>query len=308
MNTPSFLKHGSANPFSIALAMFVIYVVWGSTFVGIAFVVEEIPPFTVTGFRFVLGGLLLAFIILVSRGFRALFPNFKQCLNAALTGILLVGLASPLIAVSEQYIDSGLVALIVSITPVIVVLIRVIIGERPNWKTWLGVGFGTFGVLILIDPEGQAGWYALIAVLNPVIWSIGSFLVKAVDTPKDSLTTAAWQTFVGGWFAVLVGVFMGEQTSLMFQAEKTSTWIAFFYISIMAALAYTAYFYLLSNVPISLVAIHAFINPVVAVLLGIWLRDEQITLSILVGGLVVIVGVALVVLGEKPKELLEPKL
>ena len=308
MNTPSFLKHGSANPFSIALAMFVIYVVWGSTFVGIAFVVEEIPPFTVTGFRFVLGGLLLAFIILVSRGYRALFPNFKQCRNAALTGILLVGLASPLIAVSEQYIDSGLVALIVSITPVIVVLIRVIIGERPNWKTWVGVGFGTFGVLILIDPEGQAGWYALIAVLNPVIWSIGSFLVKAVDTPKDSLTTAAWQTFVGGWFAVLVGVFMGEQTSLMFQAEKTSTWIAFFYISIMAALAYTAYFFLLSNVPISLVAIHAFINPVVAVLLGIWLRDEQITLSILVGGLVVIVGVALVVLGEKPKELLEPKL
>jgi drug/metabolite transporter (DMT)-like permease len=308
MHTPTFLKHGSANPFYIALAMFVVYVVWGSTFVGIAFVVEEIPPFTVTGFRFVLGGLLLAFIILVSRGYRALFPNFKQCRNAALTGILLVGLASPLIAVSEQYIDSGLVALIVSITPVIVVLIRVIIGERPNWKTWLGVGFGTFGVLILIDPEGQAGWYALIAVLNPVIWSIGSFLVKAVDTPKDSLTTAAWQTFVGGWFAVLFGVFMGEQTSLMFQAEKTSTWIAFFYISIMAALAYTAYFYLLSNVPISLVAIHAFINPVIAVLLGVWLRDEQITLSILVGGLVVIAGVALVVLGEKPKELLEPKL
>jgi drug/metabolite transporter (DMT)-like permease len=308
MHTPTFLKHGSANPFYIALAMFVVYVVWGSTFVGIAFVVEEIPPFTVTGFRFVLGGLLLAFIILVSRGYRALFPNFKQCRNAALTGILLVGLASPLIAVSEQYIDSGLVALIVSITPVIVVLIRVIIGERPNWKTWLGVGFGTFGVLILIDPEGQAGWYALIAVLNPVIWSIGSFLVKAVDTPKDSLTTAAWQTFVGGWFAVLFGVFMGEQTSLMFQAEKTSTWIAFFYISIMAALAYTAYFYLLSNVPISLVAIHAFINPVIAVLLGVWLRDEQITLSILVGGLVVIAGVALVVLGEKPKELLEPEL
>jgi drug/metabolite transporter (DMT)-like permease len=308
MHTPTFLKHGSANPFYIALAMFVVYVVWGSTFVGIAFVVEEIPPFTVTGFRFVLGGLLLAFIILVSRGYRALFPNFKQCRNAALTGILLVGLASPLIAVSEQYIDSGLVALIVSITPVIVVLIRVIIGERPNWKTWLGVGFGTFGVLILIDPEGQAGWYALIAVLNPVIWSIGSFLVKAVDTPKDSLTTAAWQTFVGGWFAVLFGVFMGEQTSLMFQAEKTSTWIAFFYISIMAALAYTAYFYLLSNVPISLVAIHAFINPVIAVLLGVWLRDEQITLSILFGGLVVIAGVALVVLGEKPKELLEPEL
>ncbi len=308
MHTPTFLKHGAANPFYIALAMFVVYVVWGSTFVGIAFVVEEIPPFTVTGFRFVLGGLLLAFIILVSRGYRALFPNFKQCRNAALTGILLVGLASPLIAVSEQYIDSGLVALIVSITPVIVVLIRVIIGERPNWKTWLGVGFGTFGVLILIDPEGQAGWYALIAVLNPVIWSIGSFLVKAVDTPKDSLTTAAWQTFVGGWFAVLFGVFMGEQTSLMFQAEKTSTWIAFFYISIMAALAYTAYFYLLSNVPISLVAIHAFINPVIAVLLGVWLRDEQITLSILFGGLVVIAGVALVVLGEKPKELLEPEL
>jgi drug/metabolite transporter (DMT)-like permease len=308
MNTPSFLKHGSANPFFIALAMFVVYVVWGSTFVGIAFVVEEIPPFTVTGFRFVLAGILLAFIILISRGIKSLFPSFRQCRNAALTGILLVGLASPLIAVSEQYIDSGLVALIVSITPVIVVLIRVIIGERPNWKTWLGVGFGTFGVLILIDPEGQAGWYALIAVLNPVIWSIGSFIVKAVETPKDSMTTAAWQTFVGGWFAVLFGVLMGEQTSLMFKAEKTSTWIAFFYISIMAALAYSAYAYLLANAPISLVATHAFVNPIVAVLLGVWLRNEQINLSILVGGFVVVIGVALVVLGEKPRDLLEPEL
>ncbi len=308
MNTPSFLKQGSANPIGIAFALFVVYVVWGSTFVGIAYVVEEIPPFTATGFRFIVAGLLVSIIVLISKGFKALFPNFKQVINAALTGILLVGLASPLIAVSSQFVDSGLIALIVSITPVIVVLIRVIIGERPNWKTWLGVGFGTFGVLILIDPEGQAGWYALIAVLNPVIWSIGSFLVKAIDTPKDSLTTAAWQTFVGGGFAVLFGFMMGEKTLLFFAAEKTSTWVAFFYISCMAALAYSAYAYLLTHAPISLVATHAFINPIVAVLLGNWLRDEVITLPLIVGGLVVVVGVALVVLGERPKELLEPEL
>lgn len=308
MNTPSFLKQGSANPVHIAIALFVVYVVWGSTFVGIAYVVEEIPPFTLTGFRFILAGVLVSVIVLITKGFKSLFPNFKQCRNAALTGILLVGLASPLIAVSEQYLDSGLVALIVSITPVIVVLIRVTIGERPNWKTWLGVGFGTFGVLILIDPEGQAGWYALIAILNPVIWSIGSFLVKAVDTPKDSLTTAAWQTFVGGCSAILFGVLLGERTGLFFEAEKTSTWIAFFYISIMAAMAYSAYAYLLDNAPISLIATHAFINPIVAVLLGMWLRNEQFNLTVLLGGLVVVVGVALVVLGERPKEFLEPKL
>ena len=308
MNTPSFLKQGSANPVSIAFALFVVYVVWGSTFVGIAYAVEEMPPYTLTGFRFLLAGLLISVIVLISKGFRSLFPSFRQCRNAALTGILLVGLASPLVAVSEQYIDSGLVALIVSITPVVVVLIRVIIGERPNWKTWLGVGFGTFGVLILIDPEGQAGWYALIAVLNPIIWSIGSFLVKAVDTPKGSLTTAAWQTFVGGWAAILFGILLGENTELFFKAEKTSTWIAFFYISIMAALAYSAYAYLLDNAPISLVGTHAFINPIVAVLLGIWLRGEQFSLTVLLGGLVVVVGVALVVLGERPKELLEPEL
>ena len=308
MNTPSFLKQGSANPIYIAIALFVVYVVWGSTFVGIAFVVEEIPPFTATGFRFMVAGLLVSIIVLLSKGINGLFPSFRKVRNAGLTGILLVGLASPLIAVSAQFVDSGLIALIVSITPVIVVLIRVIIGERPNWKTWLGVGFGTFGVLILIDPEGQAGWYALIAVLNPVIWSIGSFLVKAIETPEDSLTTAAWQTFVGGGFAVLFGFLMGEKTSLFLTAEKTSTWVAFFYISIMAAMAYSAYAYLLDNAPISLVATHAFINPVVAVLLGNWLRDEQITLPILFGGLVVVIGVALVVLGETPNELLEPEL
>ena len=225
MNTPSFLKQGSANPVSIAFALFVVYVVWGSTFVGIAYAVEEMPPYTLTGFRFILAGLLISVI-----------------------------------------------------------------------------------VLILIDPKGQAGWYALIAVLNPIIWSIGSFLVKAVDTPKGSLTTAAWQTFVGGWAAILFGVLLGENTALFFEAEKTSTWIAFFYISIMAAMAYSAYAYLLDNAPISLIATHAFINPIVAVLLGTWLRGEQFSLAVLLGGLVVVVGVALVVLGERPKELLEPEL
>jgi len=300
------LPHSNASAFSIAISLAIIYFVWASTYVGIAFMVEEIPPHTGSGFRFVTAGLLISTLLLITKGPKYLFVNKTQVRNAMFIGFILIGLATPLIAVASQYIGSGLIALLVAMTPVFVAILRFIFGDKPNWKTLIGISIGITGVAILVKPTPGQGWYTLIPIASTVIWAIGSFWAQKIELPKSALTTAAWQTLFGGLCAIGVGALRGEDTSLFFQARELETWIAFFYISIMGAIAYSAYAFLLDNAPISLVATYAFVNPVVAVFLGAILRNELITVTILTGGFVVVIGIALVVLGETKKEIVNP--
>jgi drug/metabolite transporter (DMT)-like permease len=300
------LPHSNASAISIAVSLGIIYFVWASTYVGIAFMVEEIPPHTGSGFRFVTAGLLISTLILLTKGPKHLFVDKKQVRNAMLIGFILIGLATPLIAVASQYIGSGLIALLVAMTPVCVAILRFIFGDKPNWKTVLGISIGIIGVAILVRPTPGQGWYTLIPIASTVLWAIGSFWAQKIELPKSALTTAAWQTLFGGTCAIGVGFLRGEETLLFFQARELETWVAFFYISIMGAIAYSAYAFLLDNAPISLVATYAFVNPVVAVFLGAVLRNELITFTIFVGGFIVVLGIALTVLGETKKEIVNP--
>ena len=306
MKSKFVLPHSNASAFSIAISLAIIYFVWASTYVGIAFMVEEIPPHTGSGFRFVTAGLLISTLLLITKGPKHLFVNKTQVRNAMFIGFILIGLATPLIAVASQNIGSGLIALLVAMTPVCVAILRFIFGDKPNWKTLIGISIGITGVAILVKPTPGQGWYTLIPIASTVIWAIGSFWAQKIELPKSALTTAAWQTLFGGLCAIGVGALRGEDTFLFFQARELETWIAFFYISIMGAIAYSAYAFLLDNAPISLVATYAFVNPVVAVFLGAILRNELITVTILTGGFVVVIGIALVVLGETKKEIVNP--
>ena len=306
MKSKLVLPHSNASAISIAVSLGIIYFVWASTYVGIAFMVEEIPPHTGSGFRFVTAGLLISTLILLTKGPKHLFVDKKQVRNAMFIGFILIGLATPLIAVASQYIGSGLIALLVAMTPVCVAILRFVFGDKPNWKTVLGISIGIIGVAILVKPTPGQGWYTLIPIASTVLWAIGSFWAQKIELPKSALTTAAWQTLFGGTCAIGVGFFRGEETLLFFQARELETWIAFFYISIMGAIAYSAYAFLLDNAPISLVATYAFVNPVVAVFLGAVLRNELITFTILTGGFIVVLGIALTVLGETKKEIVNP--
>ncbi|MFZ9790433.1 MAG: EamA family transporter [Candidatus Nanopelagicales bacterium] len=306
MKSKLVLPHSNASAISITISLGIIYFVWASTYVGIAFMVEEIPPHTGSGFRFVTAGLLISTLILITKGPKYLFVDKKQVRNAMFIGFILIGLATPLIAVASQYIGSGLIALLVAMTPVFVAILRFIFGDKPNWKTIIGISIGIAGVAILVKPTPGQGWYTLIPIASTVIWAIGSFWAQKIELPKSALTTAAWQTLFGGLCAIGVGFIRGENTLLFFQARELETWVAFFYISIMGAIAYSAYAFLLDNAPISLVATYAFVNPVVAVFLGAILRNELITFTILSGGFVVVLGIALVVLGETKKVEINP--
>lgn len=302
------LPHSTASTLSVMVSLGIIYFVWASTYVGTAFVVEEIDPYTGSGFRFIAAGLSLSLFVVITKGPSALKINKKQLINAMFIGFILIGLASPLLGVSAQYISSGLIALLVAMTPIFIAILRFMFGDIPSLKTILGVLVGFGGVIIvLVIPTVTNNLFIVICLISNVIWAIGSFWSQRIELPESPLTTAAIQTFFGGMFAIVIGLFRGEDTSTFFYANESETWIAFIYISVMGAIAYSAYAFLLVNTPISLVATHAFVNPIVALFLGNLLRNEKISTSIIVSGVVVICGIALVVLGEKKKELISPE-
>ena len=302
------LPHSTASAFSVTASLAIIYFVWASTYVGTAFVVEEIDPYTGSGFRFILAGLLLFLFILITKGPKALLVTKKQIRNAMFIGFILIGLSSPLLGVAAQQISSGLIALLVAMTPIFIAILRFIFGDIPSIKTILGIVIGFTGVIVvLVIPTVSNNLFIIICLISNVVWAIGSFWSQKIELPKSPLTTAAIETLFGGMCAVLIGALRGERTSSFFSASESETWIAFIYISVMGAIAYSAYAFLLVNTPISLVATHAFVNPVVAIFLGNLLRNEKISLSIILSGVIVVVGIALVVLGEKKKELINPE-
>ena len=302
------LPHSTASTFSVMVSLGIIYFVWASTYVGTAFVVEEVDPYTGSGFRFMTAGMLIILFVIITKGTRALKINKKQLINAMFIGFILIGLASPLLGVSAQHISSGLIALLVAMTPIFIAILRFIFGDIPSLKTILGIVVGFGGVIIvLVIPTVENNLFIIICLISNVIWAIGSFWSQRIELPESPLTTAAIQTFFGGICAILIGIFRGEDTSTFFNASESETWIAFLYISVMGAIAYSAYAFLLVNTPISLVATHAFVNPIVALFLGNLLRNEKISTSIIVSGTVVVCGIALVVLGEKRKELISPE-
>ncbi len=302
------LPHSTASAFSVTASLAIIYFVWASTYVGTAFVVEEIDPYTGSGFRFILAGLLLFLFIIITKGPKALLVTKKQIRNAMFIGFILIGLSSPLLGVAAQQISSGLIALLVAMTPIFIAILRFIFGDIPSIKTILGIVIGFTGVIIvLVIPTVSNNLFIIICLISNVVWAIGSFWSQKIELPKSPLTTAAIETLFGGMCAVLIGALRGERTSSFFSASESETWIAFIYISVMGAIAYSAYAFLLVNTPISLVATHAFVNPVVAIFLGNLLRNEKISLSIILSGTIVVVGIALVVLGEKKKELINPE-
>ena len=302
------LPHSTASTFSVMVSLGIIYFVWASTYVGTAFVVEEVDPYTGSGFRFMTAGMLIILFVIITKGPRALKINKKQVINAMFIGFILIGLASPLLGVSAQHISSGLIALLVAMTPIFIAILRFIFGDIPSLKTIIGIVVGFGGVIIvLVIPTVENNLFIIICLISNVIWAIGSFWSQRIELPESPLTTAAIQTFFGGICAILIGIFRGEDTSTFFNASESETWIAFLYISVMGAIAYSAYAFLLVNTPISLVATHAFVNPIVALFLGNLLRNEKISTSIIVSGTVVVCGIALVVLGEKRKEVISPE-
>jgi drug/metabolite transporter (DMT)-like permease len=290
-----------ASSFNVWLALGIVYVVWGSTYLAIAIAVETLPPLLWAGLRFALAGVLLAGWLAL-RGVD-LRVSRRELAGAAAVGILLLAVANGLVVLAERTVPSGVAALIVASIPLWIVIYRMVVGERVGRDLLAGVLLGLGGVAILVVPGGLNGTIdpvgALMLFGATLSWALGTFLSPRLRTPRDVLVSTAYQMLAGGVVLLVAGVGRGELASIDPTTFSTRSIVAFIYLVVFGSLvAYSAYTWLLQNASVSLVSTYAFVNPVVAVLLGALILAEPITPTLVIGAAVIVVAVAFIVIRQ----------
>jgi drug/metabolite transporter (DMT)-like permease len=283
---------------NVWLALGVVYVVWGSTYLAIAIAVQTLPPLFYSGIRFALAGLLLAAWLAFRRV--DLRISRRELGGAAAVGILMLAGGNGLVNLGERTVPSGVAALIVASIPLWIVVYRMIARERVGMDLLAGVLLGLVGVAILVVPGGLNGTIDPIGALMlfgaTLSWALGTFLSPRVSTPRNALVSTTYQMLAGGVALMVVAPLRGELAQIDPATFSAQSLIAFAYLVVFGSLiAYSAYTWLLQNASVSLVSTYAFVNPVVAVLLGALVLAEPITPTIVIGAAVIVVAVAFIV-------------
>ena len=289
----------AAAPWKVWTALGLVYVVWGSTYLAIRYAVESLPALLTASTRFLLAAALLSAYLLLRRGPRAFRATRRQCLTAAGTGLLLLCGGNGGVTLAEQAdLPSGLAALLVAGVPVWVVVLRLLTSDRPTAGTLLGVLLGLAGLAVLLlpgaRPTGVSPGAVLLVIVSSMLWALGTWIGSRAELPGDPLLTTVLQMLGGAVGLALIGTARGEHLDLA--AARPSSLVALGYLVVFGSIvAFTAYSWLLGSAPISTVATYAYVNPVVAVLLGAAIAGEQVTATTLVGGAVTVLAVAVVV-------------
>lgn len=286
-----------ARKLHVAFALAAVYLIWGSTYLAIRYAIGTMPPFLMASFRFLIAGATLyAFARL--RG--AARPHPRHWLPAAILGATLLLGGNGGVVWAEQRLDSGFAALIISIEPLWIVLLGWMYSpkDRPSARIWTGVGLGLSGLLLLLRPSAAGHidiFAAVVVVLASVSWAWGSLYGQRAKLPQSPLLTIGMQMLCGGLFLAIAGLATGEAARFDVAKFSTESLLAFAYLIVFGAIAaYSAYFFLLRNATPALVSTYAYINPLVAVLLGWAVAGEKITSSTLGAAAVILAGVALI--------------
>ncbi|MEJ7784785.1 MAG: EamA family transporter [Solirubrobacteraceae bacterium] len=292
-----------ASSLRVWAALGAIYLIWGSTYLAIRVMVETVPALLGAGARFVLAGTLMLGLLTLRGGARRVALDRSMLLRVAVVGTLLAAGGNGLVTVAEKDVPSALAALIIASMPLWIVVIRSLFSDHPSPATLAGVALGFAGVALLLLPGSRPDSVALgptlILVVAAISWASGSFVSQRVSMPADPLVSTAWQMLAGGLVLTVAAAPAGEFGELdvgAFSAE--SLWALGFLIVIGSLVAYSAYSWLLQNAPISKVATYAYVNPMVAVLLGWLILDEHIPPMMLVASAVIVVAVAAIVRNE----------
>ncbi|WP_228560656.1 EamA family transporter [Catenulispora pinisilvae] len=285
------------------IALAAVYVLWGSTYLGIRYAIESIPPLSSAALRFILAGLILGGFLAIRRGPSVLRVTRGQLASAALIGLLLLLGGNGFVVLSEQYIPVGTSALLVASVPLWIVVFRALTKDRPNARTLVGVLIGFAGLVVLMRPGGGGAHNYLLGVslvlIASVSWAFGSVASKAwLTPPKDVFVASAYQMVFGGIGCAVAAALHGEHFHPG-AVTGTSAWATLYLVAAGSLVAFCSYVWLLKNAPISTVATYAYVNPVVAVALGALFLNEAITLAVVVGGLIVVLGVAVVIATER---------
>lgn len=285
----------------IWLALLALYFVWGSTYLAIRFTVETIPPFLSAGIRFLVSG---AILLVWQRAAGKALPTRRQWVSTTIIGILLLLGGNGLVSYAEQFVPSGIAALIIGTVPMWLVLIEALRpgGVKPTWPVVLGLVTGFGGIYLLVGPHEVAG---SAVVQNPLgmgaiflaafLWSIGSIYSRGADLPASSLVATGAEMLAGSFVILAFSGLIGEWSAFDLAAVTARSWLGLLYLITFGSLVgFVSYIWLLKHAPVSLVATYAYVNPLVAVFLGAWLADESLSARVLVAGTVIIGSVVLI--------------
>ncbi|TGE21589.1 drug/metabolite exporter YedA [Hymenobacter aquaticus] len=288
-------------------AFAIVYLVWGSTYLGIRFAIDSIPPLLMAGSRYLLAGLLLyAFMRL--RGEAA--PTRQGWATAVIIGICLLTFGNGGVTLGEQYIPSGMTSLLVATVPMFLALLGWLSGvaARPTPLVTVGLVLGLTGVYLLARTPGAShvalpGHEAIgigLVLVAALVWAIGSLYSKKKQAASSPFLAGGMQMICGGLAMLVLGLVRGEAQGFELAAVTSKSWLAYAYLVTLGSIvAFSAYIWLLRAVEPALAGTYAFVNPVVAVLLGWAFAGEQLTVGMLGGAALIVAAVVLVILGGR---------
>jgi drug/metabolite transporter (DMT)-like permease len=275
----------------VVLALLMVYIVWGSTYLAIRFALDGYAPLFMPALRFLAAGAIL-FAVMCLRG--AALPTARQWRNAALIGVLLLGGGNGCVVFAERWVGSGLAATAVAAVPLWAAVFGSLRGFVPTRLQWLGLAVGFAGIVILnLGGDLSGNWMAaLLLIVAPISWAYGSVLSKRIDLPAGLMNPAA-QMITGGALFLLASAIAGEHWTL---AASPRAIASVAYLAIFGSVtAYSAYIFLVHNTTPALATSYAYVNPLVAVLLGLLFAGETVTTVGVVAMGLVLGGVALIV-------------
>jgi drug/metabolite transporter (DMT)-like permease len=276
-------------------ALWVVYLVWGSTYLGIKLAVRTLPPLLTGGTRFLAASAILAAILTVAR--RSLRVERCEALSAAALGIVLLALGVGMVHVAETRIDSGVAAMIAGSVPLQIVIWRALGGERVPGATVVAALVGLVGLALVVGPDGLGGGSVALGLLvmlaASLSWSRGSFVARRLSLPADPFVATVYEMLGGGLVLVAAGVAAGEAGRIDAAALQPGPVAAWAYLAVVGSVVgFSAYAWLLGNAPISQVVTHQYVNPLVAVALGALLLDERPGAATLAGAALIVGAVA----------------
>jgi drug/metabolite transporter (DMT)-like permease len=291
---------------AIWTALAIVYVVWGSTYLGIRIVSASLPPFGWGAMRFAGAAAIIA-VILAIRKWRSLRISRAQLGGCTVVGLLLIPAANGLLVLAEapRYaLPSGVAALVFAFNPLLTVMLRAATGDRPSRLSLVGILVGLGGLALLFLPgTGEVPIVGALLCLGSVIsWAVGSFLTRYVPLPADPFVATAYEMGIGSVVLAATALLIGEPVPWELPGVPVEAWLGLGYMIVFGSvIAFSAYIWLLHNAPISLVATYAYVNPVIALALGALLAGEAMTGQILLTAATVFAAVVLVVTVERPR-------
>jgi len=298
-------KTESSRKLLILVAAFAaIYIFWGSTYLAIKYAIQTLPPFLMAGSRFFIAGSILFLWARLSKNYET--PKWEHWRTSIIVGTLLLLGGNGCVVFAQHYIPSSLAALLVATEPLWIVILGWLWlkGQRPNWKVALGLLLGFAGVWMLISGRpsvatsatGSGQWIAILAIIfGAFSWAAGSIYGLRGSVPKSSIQTSGMQMLSGSVSLLMVGLIRGEWWTIDASAVSANSLFGLLYLIVFGSLvAFTAYSWLLKNARPSMVATYAYVNPVIAVILGWLIAGESMTGQMLFGAGIVVGSVVLI--------------